>query len=328
LVRLQNLKPVLDDTYNFLSQGSQWKSPQEFQGIDPAVRQQAGPEASRPSAEASGNRPEASSSRAQRDVPVDTSQLVLKWQWDAQLQGARAQNTLTLSQQGVELLKNVPMESWDTRNIRFVTLNGYDLRGIHDLGERLGAFKDLQTLDLRNCRIDAMDVSALPKSLNIDLRGSVVPLPLQQRLQEQEFGHTVALTPRTGRGTRQDGQIERYQKGTLQEWVGKRKGDEKRKQAAKDIIEHLQRPTASLAITDKKIRALDDDFPAMIASNELTELDLSGNELGIGRQSVARLSLSPNLELVDLCWRLCEAARIRRQGFCKQYRYLTRARLL
>jgi DNA adenine methylase len=30
----------------------------------------------------------------------------------------------------------------------------------------------------------------------------------------------------------------------------------------------------------------------------------------------------------EACWRLCEAARIRRQGFCKQYRYLTRARLL
>jgi hypothetical protein len=98
----------------------------------------------------------------------------------------------------------------------------------------------------------------------------------------------------------EDGQIKRYEEGTLKKWAGSGDVTEKRKKAADDIIEHLQHPTPSLAITNKEIHKFDDDFYAMIANDTLRKLNLSGNKLGVGRQSLAGLSLSPNLEHVDL----------------------------
>jgi Leucine-rich repeat (LRR) protein len=241
---------------------------------------------------------DARAGKLQKDSPV------LK-EWKKNLK-TTVDGSLTLSQDGVDAFKKVALDSERLNDVLSVTIEGnedqpYDLRSMTDLGERLGKFKNLQTLNLLNCKFDTLNISELPPLLRtINLTGSVVRLPLQEELQEHlkaRFGEEGILlrAPRSQ-------QIEKYKASTLEDWIQQGGSDPtaRRDKAGQDTLKYLQSDPSpnSLNVSGYNVGEFDDDFYATIASNNLTALDLSRNKMK--SMDFAKIALSPNLKNVLL----------------------------
>jgi Leucine-rich repeat (LRR) protein len=178
----------------------------------------------------------------------------------------------------------------DINELRHLTMVDTDYRGMRDLAQRLQFAKNLETLTVRNCKINHIDIDALPKKLlTIDLAGSVLPRPLQQRLQD-EFGKgNVTITPWRD-------QVNGYRR-SLDAWTHSLTGPtENRLRARHDIIDFVcGREGTELNLRDFNLRNLDDDFPAMVAGGNPTKIDLSGNDFRNGEKDL-RLADFANME--------------------------------
>jgi hypothetical protein len=176
-----------------------------------------------------------------------------------------------------------------------------DLRDIPDLAERLGKFQNLRFLDLSSTKIDELKISKLPRSLQaVNLTDSVVPLPLQDRLKKNfkdRFGEDRVLL------TKPDKQIENYAETTLKKWVqeGASVPGSDRDGARGKTLEYLRSgpPHPSLLdVSGHDVVEFDEDWHAMVASDELKVLKISGNNLT--ELDLAKVALSPNLREVDV----------------------------
>lgn len=222
--------------------------------------------------------------------------------WDTILETSTEDGALWLSRDGVpngvEEFKKVALDPAELDGIEILKIMG-DLRDIPDLAERFGMFPHLEFLDLRDTKIDELNVDKLPLSLQaIDLTDSVVPLPLplplQERLQDYFGEEAVFLTPR-------EEQIQNYEETTLEEWVkegGSVQGVNRDgfKNATLAYLWGDSDPS-SLNVSGYNVGDFDDDFFAMIASDELTNLKMSRNKLL--ELDLAKVALSPNLKKVN-----------------------------
>jgi hypothetical protein len=163
-----------------------------------------------------------------------------------------------------------------------LTINDSDLQGL-DLSRCLTFLKTLEHLNLPNCKVDRLDVDTLPTTLKkIDLSGrdTVLPLPLQRRLENKLGEANVTITPWPNR-------VKEYDR-MLQGWSINNNDlyedhvHEEHKETRETIAAFLNDTSeTSLSLKNHKLDELPPYFHAMIAGGYPTSIDLSGNALGL-----------------------------------------------